>query len=133
AVQSALAAIDIALWDIVAQKLNVPVYRLLGGKINEKIKIYTSYRWGDIPRTAAAYAKRTRELVEEGAIAGKWDPFFDVPYTPGTRSGEVPDFSRQAGLKTIREVTEMVRGIREGGPEFEICVEAHAKLNTASA
>jgi galactonate dehydratase len=133
AVQSALSAIDIALWDIVAQKLNVPVYRLLGGKINPDIKIYTSYRWGDIPRTADAYAKRTRELVEEGAIAGKWDPFFDVPYTPGSAPGEPADFSRQAGLKTIREVTEMVRGIREGGPDFEICVEAHAKMNTASA
>ena len=71
AVQSAISAIDIALWDIVGQKLNVPVYTLLGGKINEKIRIYTSYRWGDIPRTRETYAKRTRELVAEGAIAGK--------------------------------------------------------------
>ncbi|HZT30637.1 MAG TPA: mandelate racemase/muconate lactonizing enzyme family protein [Bryobacteraceae bacterium] len=133
AVQSALSAIDIALWDIVAQKLNVPLYRLLGGKINEQIKIYTSYRWGDIPRTAEAYARRTRELVAEGAVAGKWDPFFDVPYTPGSQPGVAADFSRQASLKTIHEVTEMVRGIREGGPEFEICVEAHAKMNVASA
>ena len=28
AAQSAISAIDIALWDIVGQKLNVPVYRL---------------------------------------------------------------------------------------------------------
>jgi len=27
----------------------------------------------------------------------------------------------------------MVRGVREGGPEFEICVEAHAKFNVAAA
>ena len=27
----------------------------------------------------------------------------------------------------------MIRGIREGGPQFEICVEAHAKFNTGSA
>ena len=133
AVQAALSAIDIALWDIVSQKLNVPLYRLLGGRVNDKIGIYTSYRWGDIPRTADSYARRTRELVAEGARAGKWDPFFDVPYTPGSAPGEAADFSRQASLKTIREVTEMVRGIREGGPDFEICVEAHAKLNTASA
>ncbi len=133
AVQSAIACIDIALWDIVAQKLNVPLYKLLGGKINDQIKIYTSYRWGNIPRTAEAYAKRTRELVAEGAIACKWDPFFDEPYTPGIRPEERLDFSRQATLKTIHEVVEMVRGIREGGPEFEICVEAHAKFNIASA
>ena len=39
AVQSALSAIDIALWDIVGQKLGVPVYKLLGGKINDRLKI----------------------------------------------------------------------------------------------
>jgi len=133
AVQSAISCIDIALWDIVGQKLNVPVYKLLGGKINEQIKIYTSYRWGNIPRTADAYRQRTKELVAEGALAGKWDPFFDEPYTPGVRPEERLDFSRQATLKTIREVAEMVRGVREGGPEFEICVEAHAKFNVASA
>jgi galactonate dehydratase len=121
-VQSALACIDIALWDIVGQRLGVPVYKLLGGKVHDKLAIYTSYRWGNIPRTAAAYEKRTRELVAEGARAGKWDPFFDPV-----------DFNKQATLKTINEVVEMVRGIRQGGPEFEICVEAHAKFNTASA
>jgi galactonate dehydratase len=133
AVQSAIACIDIALWDIVGQKLNVPVYKLLGGKVNEKIRIYTSYRWGNIPRTADAYRQRTKELVAEGALAGKWDPFFDEPYTPGVRPEERLDFSRQATLKTIHEVAEMVRGVREGGPDFEICIEAHAKFNTASA
>ncbi len=133
AVQSAISAVDIALWDIVAQKVNVPLYKLLGGKINDRIKIYTSYRWGQIPRTAEAYKKRTQELVAEGAIAGKWDPFFDEPYTPGISPNERLDFSRQATLKTIQEVAEMVRGIRAGGPQFEICVEAHAKFNTASA
>jgi len=133
AVQSAISSIDIALWDIVAQKLNVPLYKLLGGKIHDRIRIYTSYRWGGIPRTAEAYKKRTQELVAEGAIAGKWDPFFDEPYTPGVRPEERLDFSRQATLKTIQEVAEMVRGVREGGPQFEICVEAHAKFNTGSA
>ena len=121
-VQSALACIDIALWDIVGQRLGVPVYKLLGGKIHERLAIYTSYRWGNIPRTADAYARRTRELVAEGARAGKWDPFFDPV-----------DLNRQATLKTINEVAQMVRGIREASPDFEICVEAHAKFNTGSA
>jgi galactonate dehydratase len=132
AVQSALAAIDIALWDIVGQKLNVPVHKLLGGKVNDRLKIYTSYKWGNIARTADAYAKRTRELVAKGALAGKWDPFFNDP----NEINLVPtdyNLPRQATLKTIHEVAEMVRGIREGGPDFEICVEAHAKFNVGSA
>jgi galactonate dehydratase len=121
-VQCAISAIDIALWDLVAQRLGVPVYKLLGGKVHEKLAIYTSYRWGNLPRTAEAYAKRTRELVAEGARAGKFDPFFDSI-----------DLNRQVTLNTVNEVAEMIRGIREGGPQFEICVEAHAKFNTGSA
>ena len=121
-VQGAIACIDIALWDIVGQRLGVPVYRLIGGKVNAELPIYTSYRWGNIPHTTEAWAKRTRELIAEGAHAGKWDPFF-------APEGLV----KQVSLKTLHEVVAMTRGIREGGPEFDICVEAHAKFNVASA
>src|SRR5687768_7559793 len=62
---AAISAIDIALWDIVGKKLNAPVHKLLRGKINDKIRIYTSYRWGNIPRTRDAYFKRTKELMAE--------------------------------------------------------------------
>lgn len=119
---AAISAIDIALWDIVAKKLNVPVYKLLGGKIHDRLRIYASYRWGAIPRTAAAYAARTRELIAQGATAGKYDPF-----------GEYPGPDRQLPTSTLNEVREMIRGIREGGPNFDICVEAHGKWNLASA
>jgi len=122
-VQSCIAAIDCALWDIVGQKLGVPVYKLLGGKLRDRIKIYTSYRWGrNIERTREAYAKRTRELVAEGAVAGKYDPFFDRL-----------NADRQVSLKTLRELEQMVQGIREGGPDFDICIEGHGKFNVGSA
>jgi galactonate dehydratase len=122
-VMSSLAAIDCALWDIVGQKLNVPVYKLLGGKRRARVKIYTSYRWGrNVPRTREGYAKRTKELVAEGAVAGKYDPFFDRP-EPGM----------EVSLKTLRELEAMVQGIREGGPDFDICIEGHGKFNVGSA
>ena len=117
-----MSAIDIALWDILGKKLNVPVYKLLGGKIHDRLRIYTSYRWGDIPRTAAAYRKRTEELIEQGATAGKYDPF-----------GPYPGPDRQLSTRILNEVREMIRGIREGGPHFDICVEAHGKWNIATA
>ena len=119
---AAISAIDIALWDIAGKQLRVPVYQLLGGKVHDKLRLYASYRWGDIPRTADAYARRTRELIAEGATAGKYDPF-----------GAYPGFDRQLPTPTLREVREMVRGIREGGPDFDICIEAHGKFNSASA
>ncbi|MBM3727021.1 MAG: mandelate racemase/muconate lactonizing enzyme family protein [Acidobacteria bacterium] len=119
---AAISAIDIALWDIVGKKLNVPVYKLLGGKVRDTLRIYASYRWGNIPRTAEAYHRRTKELMAEGATAGKWDPF-----------GAYPGPDRQLPTATLNEVREMVRGIREAGPAFDICVEAHGKFNMASA
>ncbi|MFN0101775.1 MAG: mandelate racemase/muconate lactonizing enzyme family protein [Bryobacteraceae bacterium] len=117
-----ISAIDIALWDILGKKLGVPVYKLLGGKVHPKIRIYTSYRWGNIPRTAAAYGLRTKELMAQGATAGKWDPF-----------GGYPGPGRQLETGVLNEVREMVRGVREAGPAFDICIEAHGKWNMASA
>ena len=37
---SALAGIEMALWDIKGKKIGVPVYELLGGKVREKIRMY---------------------------------------------------------------------------------------------
>jgi galactonate dehydratase len=117
-----ISAIDIALWDIVAKYLEVPLYDLLGGKVWDQLRLYASYRWGNIPRTASAYRKRTEELIAEGAVAGKYDPF-----------GPYPEPSRQLPTSTLNEVREMIRGIREASTDFDICVECHGKFNVASA
>lgn len=119
---AAMSAIDIALWDILGKHLDVPVHDLLGGRVWNRLRLYTSYRWGDIPRTARAYRRRTEELIADGARAGKYDPF-----------GPYPQPSRQLPTSILNEVREMLRGIREASPDFDICVECHGKFNIASA
>jgi galactonate dehydratase len=121
---AAMSAIDLALWDIVGKKLGVPVYKLLGGRAipaNKSLRIYASGPWGSLPRTRAAYAQRTRELVSKGVMAGKTDPFGGTP------------LDRHLPTPTLNEVREIVAGMREGGPNFDICIEAHGKFNAASA
>ncbi|KAL5345360.1 hypothetical protein ACLOAV_009731 [Pseudogymnoascus australis] len=53
---SALSGIDIALWDMKARKLNVPIYQLLGGKVRDTIKVY-AWIGGDRPADVEIQAK----------------------------------------------------------------------------
>ena len=62
---SALAGIDQALWDIKGKALGVPAYELLGGKVRDKIRVY-SWIGGDRPSDTAAAAK---DAVDRGFTA----------------------------------------------------------------
>ena len=39
-IMSAVAGIDIALWDLKGKRLGVPVYDLLGGPTRERVRVY---------------------------------------------------------------------------------------------
>lgn len=53
---SALSGIDIALWDLKGRKLGVPIYRLLGGKVRNKVQVY-AWIGGDRPSDIEEAAK----------------------------------------------------------------------------
>jgi galactonate dehydratase len=57
---SAIAGIDQALWDIKGKALGVPVYELLGGKVRDKMKVY-SWVGGDRPADIVADMQRLME------------------------------------------------------------------------
>ena len=130
ATQAAISAIDIALWDLVGQKTGLPVYALLGGKVNPRIPIY-HHPWDDVGdaeafgegRLRQGYREATEQMVADGIVAGKLDPF---PREPG--------FHREISPWALRYATDIIEQIREGGgPDFKLCVELHARFNVASA
>ncbi|KAI9656478.1 MAG: hypothetical protein M1821_004685 [Bathelium mastoideum] len=71
---SALSGIDIALWDLKARKLNVPIYELLGGKVRQKVSVY-AWIGGDRPSDVEA-AARARQA--QGFKAVKMNATEDV-------------------------------------------------------
>lgn len=73
---SALAGIDQALWDIKGKALGVPAYELLGGKVRDKIRVY-SWIGGDRPSDTAAAAK---SAVDRGFTAVKMNGTEELQY-----------------------------------------------------
>jgi len=65
---AAVSAIEHALWDIAGKAANVPAYKLLGGKVRDKVRTYNGNlrkkRTGDRPEDYAADVKWMKELPE---------------------------------------------------------------------
>lgn len=69
----AMAGIDLALWDIKGKALGVPVWRLLGGGFQKRIRCYASSLFGTSPKATGELA---RHLRDQGFTAVKfgWAP-----------------------------------------------------------
>ncbi len=65
---SALAGIDQALWDIKGKALGVPVHELLGGKLRDRIRVY-SWIGGDRPADTAAQG--AKDVVARASPASR--------------------------------------------------------------
>ena len=73
-VYSAFAGIEIALWDILGKRLDVPVHRLLGGACHESIPVYANI-YTPNTHTPEAYADVAVRMVADGHTIIKLYPF----------------------------------------------------------
>lgn len=122
---SAVSGIEIALWDILGKDLGVPVWRLLGGKVREKVGVYTHLGLGDMRAVyetldAAPLVERAREVVDKGYRAFK---AVFIPYT-----------HFHAPLPEVDKVFRMMEALRAAvGPEIEIMIDFHGRPASAGA
>ncbi|CAF9916682.1 MAG: hypothetical protein ALECFALPRED_010818 [Alectoria fallacina] len=79
---SALSGIDIALWDLKARRLHLPLYQLLGGKVRHKVKVY-AWIGGDRPRDVERAAK---ERMAQGFTAIKMNATEDIDWLDSPRA-----------------------------------------------
>jgi galactonate dehydratase len=118
--QTALSALDIALWDLEGKRLGVPVARLLGGAQRTSLKGYASHwlQGADTPDKAHASA---REAIRRGFVGFKCRPFtFE-----GLRANEAAE---------IRQAAALIEAARDGaGPDAEIFIECSEFLSPRSA
>ncbi|MET9874276.1 mandelate racemase/muconate lactonizing enzyme family protein [Actinacidiphila glaucinigra] len=118
-VMSGIAVIEMACWDIKGKALGVPVWQLLGGKVNEKVKAYAN-GWYTTERTPEAYHKAAAAVVERGYRALKIDPF-------GTGHFELDHAATAYSVSLIEAVRDAI------GPETELLVEMHGRFSPATA
>lgn len=113
---SALAGIDQALWDIKGKALGVPVHDLLGGRLRDRIKVY-SWIGGDRPAETAAQA---RDAVERGFTAVKMNGPEELQYVD----------SRDK----VEKVVANVAAVRDAvGPDIGIGVDFHGRVHRPMA
>ncbi|SBW08503.1 putative MR-MLE-family protein [uncultured delta proteobacterium] len=137
-----MSAIDIALWDIKGKKLGAPIYQLIGGKTNEKLRTYASqlqFGWGP-DQTALFdpkdYAEAARKAVAEGFDCIKVDPIQFYGTTPEENSLSNPKQSYYGLLlaEDIKRAYGRLKAMREAvGPDVDIILEVHSLMGTNAA
>jgi galactonate dehydratase len=122
---SAISGIEIALWDIFGKSVGLPVWRLLGGQVRDRVKVYTHLGMGDMRAVYESMqidllTDRARAVVAAGYCALKT---VFIPYTNYT-----------ATIKDVDHAARMMQSLREAvGPDIEIMVDFHGRPASASA
>ena len=129
-VMGAFSGLEIACWDILGKDRDRPVYALLGGVMNERVRAYTYLyplpqhdmtTFWTAPEMAAEAAA---DCVACGYTAVKFDPA--GPYT--MRGGHMP------AMSDISQSVAFCRAIREAvGDKADLLFGTHGQFSTAGA
>jgi galactonate dehydratase len=116
---SAIAGIEVALWDILGKSLGVPVWRLLGGRTRDRVRVYTHLGLGQVDAvyntlSAGPLVERAGEVLARGYTAMK---LVFIPYTHYT-----------ASPRDIDQVARMMQDLRTAvGDAVELMVDFHGR------
>ena len=129
-VMGAFSGLEIACWDILGKHRDRPVWALLGGMFNERVRVY-SYLYPLPHHDPEAFwhspemsAESALALVNQGYTAIKFDPA--GPYT--MRGGHMP------ALADISRSVEFCRVLRETvGDRADLLFGTHGQFTTAGA
>ncbi|MDH7795007.1 MULTISPECIES: mandelate racemase/muconate lactonizing enzyme family protein [unclassified Beijerinckia] len=113
-----IAALDVALWDLKAKALGLPLWRLLGGA-RSRVPVYATFGFGFFERDQLAEAAKL--FVSQG--------FQRLKMTVGDHALSRRDEPRPID-KVIAEDERRVRAVREAvGPDVNLYVDANCGLD----
>jgi galactonate dehydratase len=116
---SAISAIDMALWDILGKDLGVPVYRLLGGAVRDRVPCYAN-GWFVGAKSPEDFGQKAADVVRDGFSAIKWDPF-------GSAYRSLDAKQLHEALRCVEKVREATRGAAD------IIIEGHGRFDLPTA
>lgn len=116
---SALSAVETALWDILGKSLGVPVYQLMGGKVNDSVRIYVN-GWFSGAKEPEEFAEKAKAAVSRGVTAMKWDPF-------GKSYMNISNRDLDKAIRCVGAVRDAV------GSEVDLLIEGHGRFNIPTA
>jgi galactonate dehydratase len=108
-----------ALWDILGKSLSVPVYRLLGGRVHDRVRIYVNC-WFAGAKEPEEFAEKAKQAVARGVTAMKWDPF-------GKSYMHISNADLDKALRCVAAVREAV------GSGVDLLIEGHGRFNIPTA
>jgi L-alanine-DL-glutamate epimerase-like enolase superfamily enzyme len=129
-VMGAWSGLEIACWDILGKDRDRPVYALLGGKMNDRIRAYTylypqpQHNLTDFWTSPDQAAESAAAMVALGYTAVKFDPA--GPYT--LRGGHMP------AMSDISQSVAFCAAIRDAvGDKADLLFGTHGQFSTAGA
>lgn len=116
----AISAIDIALWDIKGKSVNMPVYKLLGGPVRDKVVCYPHTQGPNLK----ALVENCKKAVDDGWKFVRWGQ----PETSGVL--EARGTAKLEPVESIRLAVEQLEAVRKAvGPAIQICFDVHTRLD----
>jgi galactonate dehydratase len=118
-IMTALSSLEMAMWDISARDLGVPVSRLLGGATRDRVRAYAN-GWFSGAVTPEDYAAAATRTVGQGFRGLKWDPFENYDLTITTRQLD----------RVVAQIDAVRRAV---GRDVELFIEGHGRFDVRHA
>jgi galactonate dehydratase len=116
---AAWSAVEIAFWDILGKRAELPVYNLIGGASRERVRVYAN-GWSR-GTTIEEGVERGLKVKAMGFTAAKFDPF------PGPWRSFIDHRDEDFAIAYVRAMREAL------GPDFELLIEAHRRFAPSHA